>query len=172
MPALVPVLSKTDIEQKIIETASKISADYEGKELVLIGVLKGAFIFLADLVRSLVIPAEIDFIGVSSYGNTTSSSGSIQITKDLQNDLQGKHVLLVEDIVDSGLTLQHLVAYMRSKRAASVKICTLIDKAERRQVNLAVDYACFEVPEGFLVGYGLDYAEAHRGLPAIYHLKF
>lgn len=170
-PELVPVLTKEEIQQKIIDIAGIISKDYAGKELLLIGILKGAFIFLSDLVRHLSIPAKIDFIRASSYGDTMSSSGTITLTQPVQIDVKNKHILLVEDIVDTGLTLSCIHDYFRSQGAASVKICAFIDKYERREANIPVDYTCHTTHEGFLVGYGLDYAENYRGLPGVYHLK-
>jgi len=168
---LVPVLTKEEIEKKITDIAEIISRDYAGKDLVLIGVLKGAFIFLSDLVRHLSIPAQIDFIRASSYGDTMSSSGTVTLTQPVRMDVRNKHLLLVEDIVDTGLTLSRMMDYFRSQGAASVKICAFIDKYERREANIPVDYTCHSTQEGFLVGYGLDYAENYRGLPGVYHLK-
>ncbi|MBI5593506.1 MAG: hypoxanthine phosphoribosyltransferase [Deltaproteobacteria bacterium] len=170
-PELVPILTKEEIQQKIIDIAGIISKDYAGKELLLIGILKGAFIFLSDLVRHLSIPVQIDFIRASSYGGTMSSSGTITLTEPVQIDVKNKHLLLVEDIVDTGLTLSCIKDYFRSQGAASVKICAFIDKHERREANIPVDYTCHTTHEGFLVGYGLDYAENYRGLPGVYHLK-
>ncbi|MCX5883792.1 MAG: hypoxanthine phosphoribosyltransferase [Deltaproteobacteria bacterium] len=170
-PELVPVLTKEEIQQKIIDIAGIISKDYAGKELLLIGILKGSFIFLSDLVRHLSIPAKIDFIRASSYGNTISSSGTITLTQSVQIDVRNKHLLLVEDIVDTGLTLSSIMDYFRLQGAASIKICAFIDKYERREANIPVDYSCHTTHEGFLVGYGLDYAENYRGLPGVYHLK-
>ena len=171
MPELIPVLTREEIKERIAGVAVQISKDYENRELVLIGVLKGAFIFLSDLIRHLTIPVQLDFVSVTSYGSGTSSTGEIRLTKDLSMDVNGKDVLIVEDIVDSGLTLQWLSAYVTSLNPKSVKLCTFIDKRERREAQLSVDYACHIVEEGFLVGYGLDYAEDYRYLPGIYHLK-
>ncbi len=170
-PELVPILTKEEIHQKIIDLAGIISSDYAGKELLIIGVLKGAFIFLSDLVRHLSIPAQIDFVRASSYGDATSSSGEVALSHTVQMDVRGKHLLLVEDIVDTGLTLSSIQKYFLSQAPASVKICAFIDKYERREADLRVDYTCHTIHEGFLVGYGLDYAENYRGLPGIYHLK-
>ncbi len=146
--------------------------DYAGSELIVVGVLKGAFVFLADLVRKLTIPVKIDFVRVSSYGKETESSGEIRLTQNLETDPKDKHVLIVEDIVDTGLTLSFLVEHLNNLGAKSVRICALIDKRERRSKNLDVRYACHVVEKGFLVGYGLDYAEDYRYLPDICHLKF
>ena len=161
------VISKERIHAKVDELAAQISADYKDKELVLIGVLNGAFIFLADLVRSVTIPHQIDFIRVSSYGKSDTSSGTITLSKDVELNLTDKHVLLVEDIIDTGTTLSWLKECFANKQAASVRICTLIDKKERRQSDVKVDYIGFPLEKGFLIGYGLDYAEQYRYLPDV-----
>ncbi len=171
MQELIEILSSKDIELKISEMASKISEDYKQGNLILVGALKGAFIFIADLARSLKIPSQIGFVGVSSYGSGTESSRKITVTKQLDIDIEGKDVLIVEDIVDTGWTLQFISNYLKSFNPRTLKICSLIDKSERREVNVVVDYACHKVSEGFLVGYGLDHNENYRNLPAIYHLK-
>jgi hypoxanthine phosphoribosyltransferase len=171
MQELIEILSSRDIELKISEMASKISEDYKQGNLILVGALKGAFIFIADLARSLKIPSQIGFVGVSSYGSGTESSRKITVTKQLDIDIEGKDVLIVEDIVDTGWTLQFISNYLKSFSPRTLKICSLIDKSERREVNVVVDYACHKVSEGFLVGYGLDHNENYRNLPAIYHLK-
>lgn len=165
------VISQKQLQEKVGELAARISADYAGKDLVLIGVLNGAFIFLADLARSITIPHQIDFIRVASYGKQDSSSGSIRLTKDVELDIRNKHVLLVEDIIDTGSTLEWLTEKLRQQKAASVHICTLIDKKERRKIQIPLDYVGFSLDSGFLVGYGLDYAEQHRCLPEIYTLQ-
>ncbi len=159
------VISRLDLEKRIKELGVAISQDYEGKELVVIGILNGAFVFMADLVRSVVVPHEIDFIRVSSYGDDTSSSGVIRLSKDVEINVAEKHVLLVEDIVDTGATLAWLSNHFSQKKAASVRICTLIDKFERRKNIVSIDYHGFSIDHGFLVGYGLDYAERYRHLP-------
>ncbi len=171
MPEFIPVLTKNDIQDSVAALGKQISADYTGRELVLVCVLKGAFIFLSDLIRHITIPIRVDFIRAASYGDDTETSGSIRLTKDVEIDLKDKDVLVVEDIIDTGLTLAHLVDHLKSFGLKSVKICTLVDKRERRQAAVAVDYACHVVDQGFLVGYGLDYAEDYRHLPEIYHLK-
>ncbi len=172
MPELLPVLSQEAIEKLIDDAACRISADYVGREPVLVCVLKGAFIFLADLVRRLTIPVVVDFIGVSSYGGQTVSSGSISLTNPIQVDVRGKDVLIVEDIVDTGLTVSFLTRHIESLGARSVKICAMIDKRARREVDVAVAYACYMAPPtGFLVGYGLDYDERYRALPGLYEVK-
>lgn len=171
MPEFELVLSRESILERIKKIAETISQDYQGRDLVVVGVMKGAFVFMADLVREMTIPIKVDFIGASSYGSETTSSGAVRITKDPDIDISNKDVLIVEDIVDTGLTLTHLVAHFKSSGARSVRICTMIDKRERRTVPITVDYACHVVEKGFLVGYGLDYAEFYRNLPGIYHLK-
>jgi len=171
MPELTEILSSRDIELKISEIASKISEDYKQGNLILVGALKGAFMFIADLARSIKIPSQIGFVGVSSYGSGTESTGKITVTKQLDIDIEGKDVLIVEDIVDTGWTLQFISNYLKSFNPRTLKICSLIDKRERREVDVVVDYACHKVSEGFLVGYGLDHNENYRNLPAIYHLK-
>lgn len=171
MPELVPVLSKDEIREMVSGLAQKISLDYKGRPLVLIGVLKGAFVFLADLTRNITIPHEIDFLRAASYGSGTSSSEKIKLTKKVETDLQGKDVLLVEDIIDTGLTLAYLMEYIKRRKPNTIKVCTLIDKHQRRQKEIKIDYAGHVAQEGFLVGYGLDYAENYRNLPEIYHLK-
>ncbi|MEE4355391.1 MAG: hypoxanthine phosphoribosyltransferase [Desulfococcaceae bacterium] len=171
MSELIPVVGKKEIEDVIRDLAAKISEDYKNADLVLMGVLKGAFIFLSDLSRHLSIPVQIDFIQTSSYGAGTSSSGKIRLVKKPDINIRDKDVLLVEDIVDTGLTLQFLMDYLNSFHPRSVKVCAFLDKKERRENDVAVDYACKTVEKGFLVGYGLDYAENYRSLPGIYHLK-
>jgi hypoxanthine phosphoribosyltransferase len=171
-PTMVPVLSRAEIAQHVSTLAWRISQDYAEKDLVVIGILKGAFIFLADLVRELTIPVEIDFVRLASYGSDTSSSGHVQITKEIELDISGRHVLIVEDIVDSGLTIAYLLDYLKQFRPKSIRLCALIDKTERREVKIATHYVGHVVERGFLVGYGLDLDEKYRALPAIYHLEF
>ena len=170
MPNLVPVLKKDEIEILVAELAKKISSDYQDRELILIAVLKGAFIFLSDLIRQLTIAVKVDFIRVASYGSNTSSSGKIQLTKEVEIDIKNKDVLVVEDIIDTGLTLTYIVDYLKSFGPKSVKVCTFLDKIERRKSDIEIDYAGHVVEKGFLVGYGLDCAEDYRYLPAVYHL--
>lgn len=155
------------IEARVSELAADISRDYAGQEIVVIGILKGAFVFCADLVRRINVPAQVDFMAVSSYGQSTESSGVIRIVKDLEAIVEGRHVLLVEDIVDSGLTLRYLREYLERHRPASVKICVLLDKPSRRKTDVPVDYRGFTIPDEFIVGYGIDYAERYRHLPYI-----
>ncbi|MBN1931590.1 MAG: hypoxanthine phosphoribosyltransferase [Desulfobacterales bacterium] len=171
MPELIPVLTKDAIARKVSDIAHKISSDYKDRELIIIGVLKGSFIFVSDLVRQLTIPVKIDFISASSYGSSTSSSGNIRLTKEIDMDLKDKDVLIVDDIIDTGLTLAYLVDYVKSFGPKTVKVCIFLDKNERRKVEFHADYVCYVVPKGFLVGYGLDCAENYRNLPEIYHLK-
>ncbi len=164
------VFTAEEIAREVQELASRISEDYEGKELVLIGVLKGAFIFLADLVRQLTIPVQLDFIRVASYGTGTESSGKIRITTDVELDLRGRDVLIVEDIVDSGLTTAFVKQHLANKKPRSVKICALLDKRERRTVSIPLEYVGLQLEKGFVVGYGLDCNERNRQLPGIYEL--
>lgn len=171
MPELMLVLKRGAINKRVSRVARKISSDYQNGELILIGVLKGAFIFLSDLVRDIKIPVQIDFIETSSYGDGTCSSGNIHLTKAIETDIHNKDVLLVEDIIDTGLTLDFLIEYLKSFGPKTVKVCTLIDKRERREVNIKIDYACHVIDSGFLVGYGLDHAGAYRQLPEVYELK-
>lgn len=172
MPEFIPILKKTDIKQKIKDISNQISIDYQNHRLILIGVLKGAFIFLADLARQLTIEkVQIDFIGASSYGTKTSSTGAIRLTKDIDINIKGMDVLLVEDIVDSGITLSFLINHLKKFEPKSVKICTFIDKRERRESDIRVDYTCHVIEKGFVVGYGLDYAEDYRNLPGLYDLR-
>ena len=171
MPNLIPVLTKEEIDKVVSEIARRISSDYKGCDLILVGVLKGAFIFLSDLIRQLTIPVKIDFAGLSSYGTQTSTSGSIHLTKDIEIDIKNKDVLIIEDIIDTGLSLTYLVDHIKTFNPKSVKICALIDKRERRKADINIDYVGHVIEKGFLVGYGLDYAEKFRNLPEVYHLK-
>ncbi|MCG8473801.1 MAG: hypoxanthine phosphoribosyltransferase [Desulfobacterales bacterium] len=171
MPELIEVLSKEDIAKSVTDVATAISEDYQDANLALVGALKGAFIFMADLAREISVPLQLGFIGVSSYGTSSESSGEVRVTKDLDLDVTGMDVLVVEDIVDTGVTLGFIMEYLKDRGARSVKVCALLDKKERRAQEVSVDYSCHVIPEGFLVGYGLDYAEQYRNLPGIYHLK-
>lgn len=161
------LVSKEEIQRKTRELAERISRDYEGEELLLVGVLKGGFVFLADLCREITIPVSIDFISVSSYGNSTVSSGVVRILKDIDYDITGKHILIVEDLIDTGLTLTYLKDLFAAKHCASVKLCTILDKPSRRKVPLEIDYKGIEIPDEFVIGYGLDYAEKYRNLPDV-----
>ncbi len=171
MVDLIPVLTEDQIREKVALLARQISSDYQDKQLVLIGVLKGAVIFLSDLMRQLTIPVEIDFVQLSSYGNSDFSSGDVLIHKDVSIDVKDKHVLVVEDIIDTGLTLAGLKDHLKARGAKSIRICAMINKLERRKTDMRADYVCHTVNGGFLVGYGLDYAEKYRNLPGICHLK-
>jgi len=165
------LLSAEDLANRIAEIGAKITDDYAGKEILMIGVLRGAVIFMADLARTIKIPVAIDFMAVSSYGAGTNSSGVVRIMKDLDENIEGKHILVVEDIIDSGLTLNYLLDNLRSRKPASIKLCTLLNKPERRKVEVNIDYNGFDVPDYFVVGYGLDFAEKYRNLPFIGILK-
>lgn len=170
MPRLIPLLDKDHIEKLVGSIARRISADYKGRDLILVGILKGSFVFLSDLIRRLTIPVQIDFICASSYDRGTSSSGNIRLTKALDMDIKGKNVLLVEDIVDTGLTLSYCVNYIKSYQPKTLKLCVMVDKIERRQSRITADYVCHRAKQGFLVGYGLDYNQRYRELAGIYRL--
>lgn len=161
------LISEEELQKRVKQIAQEISKDYAGQDLLLIGVLKGSFIFLADLVRNLDIHVAVDFMGTSSYGASTKSSGEVRITKDLEQSVAGRHVLLVEDIVDTGLTLRYLLDTLRTRQPASLKVCALLDKPARRRVRVNLDYYGFIIPNAFVVGYGLDYQEKYRGLPYV-----
>ena len=163
--------SEEELAKRIEELGKIITTDYEGKNLLVVGILKGSDIFMSDLVRKINLPIKLDFMMVSSYGNSTESSGVVKIMKDLENNISDQHVLIVEDIIDSGLTLNYLKAMLETRNPQSVKICTLLDKPARRKAPVPVDYVGFEVPDEFIVGYGIDYAEKYRNLPSIGVLK-
>ena len=160
-----------ELQHRIKLLAEKIAADYEGKDLLLIGVLKGAFLFLADLMRHLDVGCEVDFMAVASYGSATQSSGVVRILKDLDAVIEGRDVIIVEDIVDSGLTLQYLLRNLKARAPASLAVCALLTKPDRLQVDLSPRYVGFEIPNRFVVGYGLDRAERHRNLPYVATLR-
>lgn len=164
------LLSQEEIAEKVNEIGARISSDFEGKEPIFVGVLKGCFIFMADLMRSVSIPCAMDFMAVSSYSGT-NSTGAVKITKDLSEDVGGRHIILVEDILDSGVTLNYLKNYLMVRNPASIHIATLLDKPARRKAPILADYSCFGVPDAFVVGYGLDYNERYRNLPYIGILK-
>ena len=164
------IISRESIATRVRELAAQISQDYAGQDLLLVGILKGAFIFMADLARALEFPVEVDFVRLMSYGAGTESSGEVHVTKDVELPVKGRHVLVVEDIVDAGLTLDFLLGHLASHKPASLKICCLIDKRERRQVEVPLDYVGFTVEKGFLVGYGLDCGEKFRTLPEVYEI--
>jgi hypoxanthine phosphoribosyltransferase len=166
--AVLEVLIDEDaLQSRIAELGDEISADYAGRDLLLIGVLKGAVFFMADLMRHLTVPCEIDFMAVSSYGASTDSSGVVRILKDLDINIEGRHVLVVEDIIDSGLTLSYLLRNLESREPATLEVCALMTKPERRQIDLPVRYVGFEIPNRFVIGYGLDFAERYRNLPYV-----
>ena len=165
------VFTEETLQRRIGELAATISQDYRGESVVAICVMKGAIFFMTDLVRRITVPLVMDFITVSSYGASTVSSGHVQLVKDVDTDLKGKHVLLVEDILDSGRTLSYLVKHIEAMAPASLKVCTLLDKPDRREYPVTVEYAGFVVPDVFVVGYGLDYDQRYRELPFIGELK-
>ncbi len=164
-------ISEEEIQRRVSELADEISKDYEGKEIVLVGVLKGAFVFLADLMRKLKVPSRVDFLAVSSYGKFTETTGQVKIIKDLDHPIEHEHVLIVEDILDTGLTLNYIYSLLRKRNPASLKTVVLLDKPEKRLVDFKPDYVGFTVPPVFLVGYGLDAAEKYRYLPYITELE-
>lgn len=165
------LLTQEQLKTRVKELGEAITADYADKEIVLISVLRGSYIFMADLSRAIDRPCTIDFMSVSSYGKGTTSSGQVQITKDLSEEIEGKHVLVVEDILDSGNTLYYLLQILQARKPASIRLCTLLDKPERRVRDIKADYSGFTVPDAFVVGYGLDYAEKYRNIPYIGILK-
>jgi len=166
------LISRDEIKKKVKELAAMISKDYEGKDPIFIGVLKGAIIFMADLLRSIPYSVFVDFMAVSSYGDATETSGIVKIDKDLDTDIKGRHVLIVEDIIDSGLTLKYLLGLLSSRNPASLKVCALLNKPARRKVDVPVAYLGFDIPPEFVVGYGLDFAGMYRNLPDIHILRF
>ena len=165
------LISSDTIQKRVKEIANQISSDYKGRELILIGILNGVVFFFVDLVREISIPTKIDFIRAASYGSKMTSSGKIRLTKDVEIPIQGKSVIIVEDIVDTGLTLTHIVKDLEAKGVESLRICALIDKIERRNLTVHIDYCGFRTGEGFIVGYGLDYNEKYRHLPDICILR-
>jgi hypoxanthine phosphoribosyltransferase len=165
------LITGDDVQAKIRELGDRITEDYRGRELLLVGVLKGAFVLMADLSRHIRLPLQFDFMAVSSYGVATKTSGVVRIMKDLDRDIEGKDVLLVEDIVDSGLTLAYLLRNLRARKPASLEVCALLRKPEVQQVSLDIKYKGFEIPPVFVVGYGLDFAEKYRNLPYVATLK-
>jgi hypoxanthine phosphoribosyltransferase len=158
------LIEDDELQRRIGELGEEISADYGGRDLLLVGVLKGAVFFMADLMRRITVPCEIDFMAISSYGASTDSSGVVRILKDLDINIEGRHVLIVEDIIDSGLTLSYLVRTLEAREPASLEVCTLLTKPERREIDVAVRYVGFEIPNKFVIGYGLDFGERYRNL--------
>lgn len=165
------LFSEEQLKARVEEIARQIETDYEGREIMLIGVLRGSFVFMADLCRAIRLPCTLDFMAVSSYGSGTTSSGQVQITKDLSEDITGRHIIVVEDILDTGNTLFYLLNLLQHRHPASIKLCALLDKPDRRTKPVRADYSGFSIPDAFVVGYGLDYAEKYRNLPYIGILK-
>ncbi|HWO15375.1 MAG TPA: hypoxanthine phosphoribosyltransferase [Solirubrobacterales bacterium] len=165
------LVSREDLVRRVAELGEEISRDYEDRDLIMVGVLKGAVLFLADLMRHLDVPCEIDFMAVSSYGSQTDSSGVVRILKDLDAPIEGRHVLVVEDIIDSGLTLQYLMRNLKARRPASLEVCSLLTKPERLRVDLSPRYVGFEIPDCFAIGYGLDHAQRYRNLEYVAALR-
>jgi hypoxanthine phosphoribosyltransferase len=167
-PAIGEILvQQDDLQHRVQVLGERISADYAGRSLLLVGVLKGAMFFLSDLMRRLEVPCEVDFMAVASYGSSTDSSGVVRILKDLDASIEGRHVMIVEDIVDSGLTLSYLLRTLNAREPASLEVCALLTKPERRKVELPIRYVGFEIPNRFVIGYGLDHAERYRNLPYV-----
>ncbi|HOB22043.1 MAG TPA: hypoxanthine phosphoribosyltransferase [Bacillota bacterium] len=165
------LITTEQLQEKVKELGAQIAQDYKGKDLLAVCILKGSVIFFADLLRAIDLPLETDFVAISSYGHSTSSSGVVRLLKDLDQNIQGRNVLVVEDIIDSGLTLKYLLDNLSSRKPASLAVCTLLDKPERRMVDIDLAYNGFSIPDKFVVGYGLDYAEKYRNLPYIGVLK-
>jgi hypoxanthine phosphoribosyltransferase len=161
------LIGEQELQARIRELGEEVSADYAGRDLLMIGVLKGAVFFLADLMRHVTVPCEIDFMAISSYGASTDSSGVVRILKDLDINIEGRNVLIVEDIIDSGLTLSYLMRNLESREPASLEVCCLLTKPERREIDVTVRYVGFEIPNKFVIGYGLDFAERYRNLPYV-----
>ncbi len=159
--------SGEELQARVREIGAEITRDYEGKDPLFVGVLKGSFVFMADLMRAVDLYCDIDFMAVSSYGSGTTTTGAVKINKDLTYSVEGRHIILIEDILDSGVTLSYLKKYIEARKPASVRICTLLDKPARRKADISADYVGFECPDAFIVGYGLDYAERYRNLPYI-----
>jgi hypoxanthine phosphoribosyltransferase len=165
------LVSSEELRRRVAELGLEVSADYGDRELVMVGILKGAVLFLADLMRHLTVPCEVDFMAVSSYGSQTDSSGVVRILKDLDAPIEGRHVLIVEDIIDSGLTLQYLMRNLKARRPASLEVCALLTKPERLRVDLSPRYVGFKIPNRFAIGYGLDHAQRYRNLDYVAALK-
>jgi hypoxanthine phosphoribosyltransferase len=161
------LIDEARLQARVAELGRDVSLEYAGRDLLLVGVLKGAVFFMADLMRAITVPCEIDFMAISSYGAATDSSGVVRILKDLDINIEGRHVLVVEDIVDSGLTLSYLIRNLESREPASLAVCALLTKPERRENDVDIDYVGFEIPNKFVIGYGLDFAERYRNLPYV-----
>ena len=166
------LISKEEVEAKIKELGAIISKEYEGKEIHLVCVLRGGAFFMCELAKHITVPCSLDFMSVSSYGGDTKSSGVVKIVKDLDDSIKDKNVLVVEDIIDSGRTLSYLMEMLKDRKPASLRLCTLLDKPDRRVVDVKVDHVCFEIPDEFVVGYGLDYDQCYRNLPYIGVVRF
>lgn len=166
------LISREEIDRMVTGLADRITKDYQGREVVMVGILKGSFIFMSDLVRKIDLPMVIDFMSVSSYYGGTKSSGVVKIVKDLDNDIEGKHVIIVEDIVDSGLTLGHLKEMLLTRNPASLAVCAAFDKPDRRKIDIAAEYTGSQIPDEFIIGYGLDYDGKYRNLPDVCILAF
>lgn len=165
------MISEEELAKRVKELGEQLTEEYKGKDLLIVGILKGCMLFLSDLVRNIDLPLTMDFMVVSSYGTATKSSGVVRIIKDLEREIEGKDVLIVEDIVDTGLTLSYLIENLKTRNPNSVKICSLLDKPERRKAQVDIEYVGFEIADEFVVGYGLDYAEVYRNLPFVCVLK-
>ena len=165
------LISEEQISIRVKELGKQITEEYKGKDLLIVGILKGCMLFLSDLVRAVDLPLTMDFMVVSSYGSATKSSGVVRIIKDLEREIEGKDVLIIEDIVDTGLTLSYLIENLKTRNPKSVKVCSLLDKPERRKVPVDIEYVGFKIPDEFVVGYGLDYSEVYRNLPFVCVLK-
>ena len=166
------LVTEEEIKNKVKELGAAITRDYRGKDLLVVGILKGSVVFMGDLIREIKLPVQIDFMEVSSYeGKATESSGAVRILKDLKSNVEGKNILIVEDIIDTGLTLSYLMDILQARKPGSIKICTFLNKPSRRKVNLQADYNGYDIPDEFVVGYGLDYAESYRNLPYVAVLK-
>lgn len=165
------LITDQQLQVEIAELGAQITQDYQGKNLLLVGVLKGALLFIVDLARAIDLPVELDFMAISSYGAATESSGIVRILKDLETSLEGRDVLVVEDIIDSGLTLNYILENLRNRNPASLKVCALLNKPSRRKINVPVDYHGFDIPDAFVVGYGLDFKQRYRNLPFVGVLK-
>jgi hypoxanthine phosphoribosyltransferase len=161
------LIEEDALQERVASLGQELSADYAGRDLLLIGVLKGAVFFMADLMRHITVPCEVDFMAISSYGASTDSSGVVRILKDLDINIEGRHVLVVEDIIDSGLTLSYLMRNLEARSPASLEICALLTKPDRREMDVPVHYIGFEIPDRFVIGYGLDFAERYRNLPYV-----
>lgn len=165
------MISEDEIEKRVKELGKQLTEEYKGRDLLIVGILKGCMLFLSDLVRAIDLPLTMDFMVVSSYGSATKSSGVVRIIKDLEREIEGKDVLIVEDIVDTGLTLSYLIENLKTRNPKSIKVCSLLDKPDRRKAQVDIEYVGFRIADEFVVGYGLDYAELYRNLPFVCVLK-